>query len=85
MAPRIEEEGAVARLDAGLQRKVELFRHWFPVESTKICPTLAPVHASGTELILMDNWPAIPMQVALGRLVFRSRFAEVNASLSPWT
>ncbi len=27
MAPRIEEEGAVARLGAGLERKVELFGH----------------------------------------------------------
>ena len=33
MAPCIEEKGGVARLGAGLQRKVALFGHRFPVDS----------------------------------------------------
>jgi hypothetical protein len=33
MAPCIEEKGGVAPLGAGLQRKVALFGHRFPVDS----------------------------------------------------
>ena len=85
MAARIEEKGAVARLGAGLERKVELFGHRFPSIGAAGSPKLARADASGKNLILMDNRRPILIDRWRAAAFSASRFAEVNASLSPWT
>ena len=55
MAPRIEEEGAIARLGASFESKVELFGHRFSVDSAAARQEPAPADADGKNLILVDN------------------------------